>query len=175
MALLPIVQYPDPRLATKAEPVTVFDDALKQLAADMAETMYAADGAGLAAPQVGILRRVVVIDVGEGLIELVNPEIVASEGEQHQVEGCLSVPGKWGIVTRPDYVRVRAQDRDGAWFEAEGEGLTARAFCHEIEHLDGHLYTEHIDHFLSDEELKAYLEAEEAAEAEAAERAERGE
>ena len=95
-------------------------------------------------------------------IELVNPEIVAQSGEQTGLEGCLSVPGKWGIVTRPDHVRVRAQDRDGNWFEVEGDDMTARCFCHEIEHLDGHLYTEHIDHFLSDEELRAYLEQEEA-------------
>ena len=91
----------------------------------------------------------------------INPEIIAQSGEQTGLEGCLSVPGKWGIVTRPNRVRVRAQDRDGDWFEAEAEGLTARAFCHEIEHLDGHLFVEHIDHFLTDEELKEYLEDEE--------------
>ena len=127
----------------------------------MADTMYKAEGVGLAGPQVGILRRVVVIDVGDGLVELINPEIIAQSGEQTGLEGCLSVPGKWGIVTRPNRVRVRAQDRDGDWFEAEAEGLTARAFCHEIEHLDGHLFVEHIDHFLTDEELKEYLEDEE--------------
>ena len=106
----------------------------------------------------------------EEFIELINPEIVAESGEQTGLEGCLSVPGKWGIVTRPDVVRVRAQDRDGAWFEVEGEGLTARAFCHEIEHLDGHLFVEHVDHFLSDEELQAYLEQEEREAADAQER-----
>ena len=94
-------------------------------------------------------------------IELVNPEIIAQSGEQTGLEGCLSVPGKWGIVTRPSHVRVRAQDRDGDWFEVEGDGLTARCFCHEIEHLDGHLFVEHIDHFLTEEELKEYLEDEE--------------
>ena len=122
-------------------------------------------GAGLAAPQIGILRRAVIVldEESETYLELVNPEIVAvSEEEQTGLEGCLSVPGKWGIVTRPNVVRVRAQDRDGNWFEAEGEELMARAFCHEIEHLDGHLYTEHIDHFLTEDELRAYLEAEEA-------------
>ena len=103
-------------------------------------------------------------------LELVNPVIVDQKGEQTGLEGCLSVPGKWGIVTRPDVVRVRAQDRDGAWFEVEGEGLTARAFCHEIEHLDGHLFVEHVDHFLSDEELQAYLEQEEREAADAQER-----
>ena len=127
---------------------------LGELLDDMAETMYQANGVGLAAPQVGILRRVVVIDVGDGIIELVNPEIIAAEGEQTGLEGCLSVPGKWGIVTRPDVVRVRAQDRYGDWFEVEGEGLTARAFCHEIEHLDGHLFVEHTDHLMTEEELE---------------------
>ena len=108
-------------------------------------------------------RACVVIDMDSNeYIELVNPEIIAQSGEQTGLEGCLSVPGKWGIVTRPDHVRVRAQDRDGNWFEVEGDDMTARCFCHEIEHLDGHLYTEHIDHFLSDEELRAYLEQEEA-------------
>ena len=177
MALRKIIERGDPCLSKVCRRVTEFNPHLHQLLDDMGETLSDANGAGLAAPQVGVLRRVcLVLDMEtEEYIELVNPEIVEARGEQTGLEGCLSVPGKWGIVTRPDYVRVRAQDRDGAWFEAEGEGLTARAVCPEIEHLDGHLYTEHIDHFLSDEELKAYLEAEEAAEAEAAERAERGE
>ena len=118
-----------------------------------------------------MLRRVCVVldEETEEFIELVNPEIVAQSGEQTGLEGCLSVPGKWGIVTRPDHVRVRAQDRDGEWFEAEGDGLTARAFCHEIEHLDGHLYVEHIDRFLTDEEVRDYLDREEREAAEAAE------
>ena len=111
----------------------------------------------MAAPQVGILRRaVLVIDDDDKIMELINPEILLQEGEQTGPEGCLSVPGKFGMVTRPNHVRVRAQDRYGNWFEAEGEGLVARCFCHEIEHLDGHLYTEHIDRFLTDEELEAY-------------------
>lgn len=108
-------------------------------------------------------RRVCLVldEESEEFLELINPEIIVQSGEQTGLEGCLSVPGKWGIVTRPNRVRVRAQDRDGAWFEAEAEGLTARAFCHEIEHLDGHLFIEHIDHFLTEEELKEYLEDEE--------------
>ena len=130
--------------------------------------MEEANGAGLAAPQVGVLRRVCLVmdDESGEYIELVNPEIIAQSGEQTGLEGCLSVPGKWGIVTRPSHVRVRAQDRNGDWFEVEGDGLTARCFCHEIEHLDGHLYTEHIDRFLTEEELREYLEKEEQEERE---------
>ena len=165
MALRNIVTVGDPVLTKKCRPVVKFDDRLAQLIDDMKETMRNANGVGLAAPQVGVLRRLVVVDVGDEIVELVNPELVSeSEEQQTGVEGCLSVPGKWGIVTRPAKVRVRAQDRFGDWFEAEGEGLNARCFCHELEHLDGHLYTEHIDHFLSDEELRAYLEAEEEGE-----------
>lgn len=100
-------------------------------------------------------------DETEEYIELVNPEIISQSGEQTGPEGCLSVPGKWGLVTRPQYVRVRAQDRNGDWFEAEGEGLLARCFCHELEHLDGHLYTEHIDRFLTEEEVEEYFSQEE--------------
>lgn len=163
MALRKIVEQGDECLTKVCRPVTEFNSRLHELLDDMVETLADANGAGLAAPQVGVLRRVCIVmdeDSGE-YIELINPEIVAQSGEQTGLEGCLSVPGKWGIVTRPNVVRVRAQDRDGQWFEVEGEELTARAFCHEIEHLDGHLYTEHIDHFLSEEELRAYLEAEE--------------
>ena len=163
MALRKIVEQGDECLTKVCRPVTEFNSRLHELLDDMVETLVDANGAGLAAPQVGVLRRVCIVmdeDSGE-YIELINPEIVAQSGEQTGLEGCLSVPGKWGIVTRPNVVRVRAQDRDGQWFEVEGEELTARAFCHEIEHLDGHLYTEHIDHFLSEEELRAYLEAEE--------------
>lgn len=163
MALRKIVEQGDECLTKVCRKVTVFDKRLHELLDDMTETLADANGAGLAAPQVGVLRRVCVVmdeETGEYL-ELVNPEIVSQSGEQTGLEGCLSLPGKWGIVTRPQHVRVRAQDRYGDWFEAEGEDLTARCFCHELEHLDGHLYTEHIDHFLSDEELRAYLEAEE--------------
>ena len=163
MALRKIVEQGDECLTKVCRPVTEFNSRLHELLDDMVETLADANGAGLAAPQVGVLRRVCIVmdEDSEEYIELINPEIVAQSGEQTGLEGCLSVPGKWGIVTRPNVVRVRAQDRDGPWFEVEGEELTARAFCHEIEHLDGHLYTEHIDHFLSEEELRAYLEAEE--------------
>jgi peptide deformylase len=163
MALRKIVEQGDECLNKVCRPVTDFNAHLHELLDDMAETLADANGAGLAAPQVGVLRRACLVldEESEEFIELINPEIIAQSGEQTGLEGCLSVPGKWGIVTRPEKVRVRAQDRYGDWFEAEGEGLTARAFCHEIEHLDGHLFVEHIDHFLSDEELQAYLEAEE--------------
>ena len=140
-----------------------FVGAAGHLLDDMLETLEDANGAGLAAPQVGVLRRVCVVldEDSEEYIELVNPEIVAQSGEQTGLEGCLSVPGKWGIVTRPDVVRVRAQDRYGDWFEVEGEGLTARAFCHEIEHLDGHLFVEHTDHLMTEEELEEYMNQQE--------------
>ena len=167
MAIREILTDKDPALHKKCHYITKFDEKLWTLLDDLKETLADAGGAGLAAPQVGIVRRaVIVITADDEMLELVNPEIVAQSGEQTGLEGCLSVPGKWGIVTRPQRVRVRAQDRDGNWFEVEGEDLTARAFCHEIEHLDGHLYTEHIDHFLSDEELREYLEQEEAQEEE---------
>lgn len=163
MAIRKIVTQGDPLLNKKCRPVTDFNRRLHVLLDDMRDTLTEAQGAGLAAPQVGILRRAVVIDGGEDdILELVNPEILEQSGEQTGPEGCLSVPGKWGLVSRPNFVRVRAQDRYGEWFEVEGDELMARCFCHEIEHLDGHLYVEHIDHFLSDEELEAYFEAEEA-------------
>ena len=171
MALRKIVVQGEECLTKVCRPVTEFNPHLHQLLDDMLETLEDANGAGLAAPQVGVLRRVCVVldEDSEEYIELVNPEIVAQSGEQTGLEGCLSVPGKWGIVTRPDVVRVRAQDRYGDWFEVEGEGRTARAFCHEIEHLDGHRFVEHIDHFLSDEELRDYREQEEREAREAAE------
>nr|WP_325301619.1 peptide deformylase [uncultured Dysosmobacter sp.] len=163
MALRKIIEQGDECLTKVCRPVEAFNRRLHTLLDDMTETLQEANGAGLAAPQVGILRRVCLVldEEQETYLELINPEIVETSGEQTGLEGCLSVPGKWGIVTRPNKVRVRAQDRFGDWFEAEGEGLTARAFCHEIEHLDGHLYTEHIDHFLSEEELREYFEEEE--------------
>ena len=165
MALRNIVEQGDPCLEKVCRPVTEFNRRLHILLDDMLDTLVESNGAGLAAPQVGVLRRVCIVmdDDTEEYLELINPEIIATSGEQTGLEGCLSVPGKWGIVTRPNAVRVRAQDRFGNWFEAEGEELMARAFCHEIEHLDGHLYTEHIDHFRTEDELRAYLEAEEAA------------
>lgn len=163
MALRKIVEVGEECLNKVCRPVTEFNAHLHELLDDMAETLAEANGAGLAAPQVGVLRRVCIVmdEATEEYLELVNPEIIEQSGEQTGLEGCLSVPGKWGIVTRPSVVRVRAQDRNGNWFEAEGRGMNARCFCHEIEHLDGHLYTEHIDHFLSEEELREYLEAEE--------------
>ena len=163
MALRKIVEQGEDCLTKVCRPVTAFNSRLHQLLDDMAETLSEANGAGLAAPQGGVLRRVCLVldEDAEEFLELVNPEILSQRGEQTGLEGCLSVPGKWGIVTRPNVVRVRAQDRYGDWFEAEGEGLTARAFCHEIEHLDGHMYTEHIDRFLTEEELETYLEEEE--------------
>lgn len=162
MAIRKIVTQGDPILNKRCRPVTDFNRRLHVLLDDMKDTLTEAQGAGLAAPQVGILRRVVVIDGGEEeMLELVNPEILEQSGEQTGPEGCLSVPGKWGMVSRPNFVRIQAQDRYGNWFEAEGNELMARCFCHEIEHLDGHLYVEHIDHFLSDEELEAYYAEEE--------------
>ena len=157
MAIRKIVVQGDSILNKKCRQVTEFTRRLHTLLDDMKDTLGEAQGVGLAAPQVGILRRAVIVADGEDeLIELVNPELVLEEGEQTDPEGCLSVPGKWGMVTRPYHVRVRAQDRFGEWFEVEGEGLTARCFCHEIEHLDGHLYVEHIDRFLTEEEVEAY-------------------
>ena len=168
MALRKIVEQGEECLTKVCRSVTEFNPHLHELLDDLAETLEEANGAGLAAPQVGVLRRVCLVmdDESGEYIELVNPEIIAQSGEQTGLEGCLSVPGKWGIVTRPSHVRVRAQDRNGDWFEVEGDGLTARCFCHEIEHLDGHLYTEHIDRFLTEEELREYLEKEEQEERE---------
>lgn len=142
-----------------ARTVTRFDAHLGELLDDMRQTLTNAGGVGLAAPQIGILRRVVVVDDDGELIELVNPEILETSGEQDGMEGCLSVPGRYGMVKRPEFVRLRAQDRDGNWFEAEGEGLTARCFAHECDHLDGHIYTERAYHMLTDEEM-AELEEE---------------
>ena len=144
MAIRKILKIGDETLRKHARPVAEVDRRTRQLLDDMAETMYAADGAGLAAPQVGILRRVVVIDVGEGLLELVNPEILSTEGEQRQPEGCLSVPGKRGVVARPAKVTVRALNRRGKPIEIVGEGFLAIALCHEIDHLDGVLYVDKI-------------------------------
>ncbi|MBR0235744.1 MAG: peptide deformylase [Clostridia bacterium] len=141
MAILNILKEGDETLKKISRPVTEITDRTKTLLDDMAQTMRRANGVGLAAPQVGVLRRIVVIEVEEGeLIELINPEIIKTMGEQTGPEGCLSVPGKQGTVTRPSYVKVRALDRNGVMREYEGEGLLARCFCHEIDHLDGKLY-----------------------------------
>lgn len=162
MSLRTILTQGDPALAKTCRPVEKFDQKLHELLDDMKETLVQANGVGLAAPQIGILRRVVVVmDAEDNMVELVNPQIIASAGEQTGLEGCLSVPGKYGVVTRPATATVRAQDRDGNFFEMSGEGIVARCFCHELEHLDGHLYTEHIDHFLTDEELEAFYAQEE--------------
>ena len=161
MSIHKVLRMGDPRLLQVAAPVTEFGTpALSALITDMFDTMAAEGGVGLAAPQVGILRRVCIVEDEQGeLIELINPEIIKTEGEQTGLEGCLSVPGKYGIVTRPMIVRVRAQDRYGATFEVEDEELTARCFCHEIEHLDGHLFVEHTDRLMEGEELQKWLEA----------------
>lgn len=159
MAIREIIKQGDPVLSKKCHPVTRFDEKLAALLDDMKETLDNAKGVGLAAPQVGILRRVVVVSDLEGnMLELVNPEIIDQEGEEKGLEGCLSVPGLWGYVTRPTWAKVRAQDRYGKWFEAEGEGMSARCFCHELAHLDGHLYTELADKLYTTEELDAMAE-----------------
>ena len=159
MALRNIVTVGDSVLSKVCRPVTNFDRRLSVLIDDMIETLEDSNGVGLAAPQVGVLRRVVIVDTGDdGILELVNPEIIEQDGEQTDIEGCLSVPGKYGIVTRPNVVKVRAQDRHGNWYEAEGEGLIARCFCHELDHLDGHLYTELAERMLTAEELEELME-----------------
>ncbi|MCT4508485.1 MAG: peptide deformylase [Tepidibacter sp.] len=145
MALRNIREDKDEVLRKKSRKVDKIDSKIITLLEDMAETMRHADGVGLAAPQVGILKRVVVIDVGEGLIELINPEIIEASGKQTDDEGCLSVPGKFGKVTRPDNVKVRAFNRDGEEFIIEGKGLLARALCHEIDHLEGILFTDKVE------------------------------
>ena len=155
MGLRKILTDKEPALHKVCKPVTAFDSKLHKLLDDMAETMADANGVGLAAPQVGILRRVVVVDTGEEVLELINPSLVETDGEQIGPEGCLSVPGKYGLVKRPYTAKVRAQDRDGEWFEEEGEELIARCFCHELDHLDGIVYTEVMDRFLTEEELEA--------------------
>ena len=153
MGLRKILTTKDPALHKVCKPMVNFDDRLFRLLADMKETLIDSGGVGLAAPQVGILRRVVLVDTGEEILELINPTLVAVDGEQTGPEGCLSVPGKYGLVTRPYWAKVRAQDRHGNWFEAEGEELIARCFCHELDHLDGIVYTEVMERFLTDEEL----------------------
>lgn len=148
MAIREIREKGDEILYKKCKAVVKFDEKLHILLDDMYETMQSRDGVGLAAPQVGILKRAVVIDVGDGKIELINPEIVEESGEQTGSEGCLSVPGVFGEVTRPNVVTVKAQDRDGKWFIITGKELLARAFCHEIEHLDGKLFLDRVIRFI---------------------------
>lgn len=139
-----IVVEGDPVLKKKSRPVEKFDARLAELLDDMRQTLYSAEGVGLAAVQVGVLRRVVVVDVGDGLLELVNPEIIEAEGEQRESEGCLSLPGEYGETIRPAVVKVKAQNREGKWCIYKGDGLKARCFCHEIDHLDGILFTERL-------------------------------
>lgn len=144
MALRNIVKLGDPVLTKKCRAVDKFDDKLATIIDDMLETMYDANGVGLAAPQVGLLKRIVVIDIGDGPMELVNPEITYKEGEQREQEGCLSLPGKYGTTVRPAKVQVKAQDRNGKWQVFTGEDLKARAFCHELDHLDGVIFTSRV-------------------------------
>jgi len=157
MGLRKILTDKDPALHKVCKPVTAFDAKLHKLLDDMRETLIDSNGVGLAAPQVGILRRVFLVDVGlngEDILECINPEILETEGEQEGAEGCLSVPGRYGLVKRPYWVKIRAQDRNGDWFEAEGEEIIGRCFCHEYDHLDGIVYTEVMERFLTEEELE---------------------
>lgn len=145
MAIRNIVKIGDPILAKKSRTVEKFDERLATILDDMKDTLYNAQGAGLAAVQVGILRRIVVMDCGDGYLELINPEITErSEELQHETEGCLSIPGKFGVTERPKTVIVKAQNREGKWCIYKGSDLKARCFCHEIDHLDGILYTSHV-------------------------------
>ena len=155
MAVRPIIYDPDPILDKKCHPVTKFDKKLGNILTDMTQTMMHANGVGLAGPQIGYMRRVcVVLDTldNDKIIEMVNPEVVATEGEQTGSEGCLSFPNKFGMVTRPRIVTVRAQDRNGEWFTVQSHDLTARAFLHEIDHLDGHVFTEKVTEYINMDE-----------------------
>ena len=154
MALRNIVKKSEEVLHKKCKTVEKFDEKLGILLDDMAETMYKAKGVGLAAPQVGILRRAVVIDVGDGLVELINPEIVKKSGKQRGIEGCLSCPDEWGYVVRPMNVTVKAQDRTGNPIEIKATEFFARAVCHELDHLDGHLFVELVDEFVDPKDLE---------------------
>ena len=153
MGLRKILTVSEPALHKVCKPMVNFDNRLFRLLEDMRETLVDSGGVGLAAPQVGILRRVVLVDTGEEILELINPTLVAVDGEQVGAEGCLSVPGKYGLVKRPYWAKVRAQDRNGNWFEVEGEELIARCFCHELDHLDGIIYTDVMERYLTEDEL----------------------
>ena len=156
MAIREIVTMGDSTLRKVCRPVTDFNAKLHRVLDDMLETVVDANGAGLAAPQIGLMRRICLVldEENEQFIELINPEIVSASGEQTGIEGCLSVPGKYGLVKRPYYAKVRAQDRNGDWYEAEGEELIARCFCHELDHLDGIIYTQVMERYLTEEELQ---------------------
>ena len=153
MGLRKILTDAEPALHKVCRPVEKFDWRLHKLLKDMKDTLIDSNGVGLAAPQVGILRRVVLVDTGDEILELINPTLIETDGEQTGAEGCLSVPGRYGLVKRPYWVKVKAQDRYGEWFEAEGEELIGRCFCHENDHLDGIVYTEVMERFLTEEEL----------------------
>ncbi len=157
MAILNIVKEGDPVLRKECRPVGEITPRIIRLLDDMRETLIDANGAGLAAPQVGVLRRIAIVENDGQFIELINPEIIAREGVQNEIEGCLSVPDVWGITERPEKVTVRATDRNGKEFTATGEGLLARAFCHEIDHLSGKLFTDEAVRILSPEEVKEIL------------------
>ena len=158
MAIRQVRTIGDDILRKECKPVKEITPRIAELIEDMFETMYEANGVGLAAPQVGILRRVVVLlDVNkepEEMVELVNPEVIEQKGSERVVEGCLSVPGVYGYVTRPTWAKIRAQDRNGNWFEREGEGIVAQCFCHETEHLDGHLFTEKVEEYIDPEAMQ---------------------
>lgn len=154
MALRNIVKEGDPILSKVCRPVEKFDDKLHTLLDDMYETMIKSNGVGIAGPQVGMLRRVFVVDIGEGKIEFINPEILKTRGKQEGSEGCLSCPGEYGIVVRPMFVTIQAQDRNGETFTLDAEGFLARAICHENDHLNGILFKKHASRMLSPEELQ---------------------
>ena len=158
MAILNIVKEGDPTLRKVCRPVVEITPRILTLLDDMRETLIEANGAGLAAPQVGILRRIALVDLGEEVVELINPEILETEGEQEEVEGCLSVPDVWGVTRRPARVKVKALNRQGEEFTVEGEGLNARCLCHEIDHLDGRLFTDNVLHILTPEEVEEMME-----------------
>ena len=152
MALRNILKDGDPALRKVCRPVTEFDEKLAQLLDDLGETLHHTDGVGLAAPQVGVLRRVFIMDFGDGIIEAVNPEIVSTKGMQEGPEGCLSFPGEYGIVRRPQKAKLKAQDRHGKWFTLTGEDLVARCICHENDHLDGIVFKQHVIRMLGPDE-----------------------
>ncbi len=151
MAIREVITEPNDMLRKKTRLVENFDEKLHTLLDDMLDTMYDKDGVGLAAPQISILRRICVIDIGDGPIELVNPEIIKTWGKQNETEGCLSCPNVWGVTDRPRKVKVRAFDRNGMPFEIVGEDLLARALCHEIDHLDGVLFTDHVISYIGED------------------------
>ena len=154
MAIRKVVTAEDPILRKHSRKVEKFDERLNMLLDDMKDTMYKQEGVGLAAVQVGILKRVVVVDVGDGPLELINPEIIETSGEVSDIEGCLSIPGESGNVIRPEYVKIKAQNREGVWRRYEGTGLKARCFCHEIDHLDGILYTDKVIKDITADDIK---------------------